>query len=126
MLKVSDFDGEVLLQYYRKKDTFVPYLVYGEKDEQGRQKISAEVRTQRGDKQGVVVAIGKGVIGWSLCDEFDFFDKAKGIHIALGRAMHAKFFLDLEERSLYYENIPQSLEYLADDLYNRSMLYFKD
>ena len=60
--------------------------------------ITEYIRNSRGEKRGVVVAIGKNDssgrayvrIGWSLCNKKDIFDKERGMSIACGRAIKSK------------------------------------
>lgn len=80
-------------------------------------------RDNKGNIQGMVVSIGRNILGWSLCNAADKFDKAKGISIALRRAQKSST-LTLMEKEEYYLQIPQSLLDLAETMINRSKLYF--
>ena len=48
--------------------------------------LTRYVRNDQNQKIGVVVALEKGKIGWSRCQEPDKFDKELGLLIAIGRA----------------------------------------
>lgn len=119
MWTIDDFDGKVLVQYLRKKDKFIPVL---------NKKLDGpdvKINFIKGEKQGVVVAIGNGIIGWSMCDPADVFSKTKGIHIALERANYAST-LSVDELTEFYSKVPQSLEVIAIEMLQRSFSYFKD
>lgn len=45
------------------------------------------VKGDNGHLRGVVVALGREVIGWSACCPKDKFDKKLGLRIASGRAI---------------------------------------
>ena len=97
MIKTENFDKPVLIEYKRK----------------GFKRVS-----------GIMVAIGPGIIGWSLCRYPDVFNKQKGFEIALGRAKRAAE-LALEDGGSYYEKIPFSMIDLAEKMRDRSIKYFK-
>jgi len=44
-------------------------------------------RDKNGHRNGVVVAVDHGVVGWSKCNKKDKFNKELGLRIAEGRAM---------------------------------------
>ena len=81
-------------------------------------------RNQERQKIGVVVALGKGKIGWSSCyqgdeDNWDApppdrFDKVLGLKIALGRAEHGS-----------KKRIPDALLRTVVESYQAAELYFK-
>ena len=52
------------------------------------------VRTDKGKRVGVVVALSSDHIGYSLCNPVDKFDKKKGKFIAERRAETGKDFID--------------------------------
>lgn len=60
--------------------------LFKNKREEDRSMLVKYVRNDKRAKIGVVVAIGKGQVGWSMCHRLDKFDKAKAIKIAKGRA----------------------------------------
>lgn len=101
LLELSDFNGQVLVQYKRKSNKQL---------------------------KGVVVAIGAGIIGWSLCDNKDIFKKDKAIDIALRRALAAKAKLEEGSSNFWncYDKIPQSLFEILEKIEERSDKYFKE
>ena len=44
------------------------------------------VKDKKGNRRGVVFAVGKDCVGWSLCCKRDRFDVNFGVEIADGRA----------------------------------------
>lgn len=117
MLTTNDFDNKVILEYYRDN---------------------------QGNPRGVVVAIGPGIIGWSLCSKYDVFTKEQAKNIALHRAVKAQTLSTLIEdfklydedgnctdeltcskRDLFYEALPQSLFNTFDKVLQRSYIYYK-
>lgn len=80
-------------------------------------------RDNKGNIQGMVVSVGRNILGWSLCNAADKFDKAKGINIALRRAQKSAT-LSLIEKEEYYLQVPQSLLDIAETMLKRSTLYF--
>jgi len=99
MLTLKDFEGQVLVEYKRNS---------------------------RKEPVGVVVAIGRHALGWSLCNALDVFKKQQGLSMALGRALTAGD-LGPEASEVYYdENLPQSLRELKDKVHGRAKLYFKE
>jgi len=97
MIKTENFDKPILIEYKRK----------------GFKRVT-----------GVVVAIGPGIIGWSLCKHPDVFHKQKGFEIALGRAKRVAE-LGPEDETEYYDKMPFSLHDLALKMHERSVKYFK-
>ena len=119
MLTLKDFD-KVLVSYKRKKDRYVPSIF---KDMFGDP--CATVTKVRGEIKGVIVSTGPGIIGWSLCDKKDTFDKAAGLNIALTRAKIAAR-LSLRDRESFYLKVPVTLLDEAEAMMDRSELYFKE
>jgi len=123
MLTLKDFDSKVLVSYLYTPNKLVPKIFY---------KIwgpTAELETIKGQKRGVVVSIGDGIIGWSLCNiksglDGDKFDKAKGIDLALRRAKIASQ-LTYGERRSFYQKVPFSIKELFDMMDLRSQKYFQ-
>lgn len=76
--------------------------------------------------KGVVVAIDKGIIGWSMCDPKDVFSKEQALKIAYGRAEKALELKGTEKISEFYHTVPRSLHSLFDKIFERSVKYFKD
>ena len=62
---------------------------------------------------GVVVALDKWSIGWSLCSKKDKFNKQRALEIAIGRA----------EKSTAV--VPTSIKPVFVKMINRAMRYFK-
>jgi hypothetical protein len=81
-------------------------------------------RKGNGNLKGVVMAIGKGIYGWSMCDPKDQFSKERGLNIAYNRALKASE-LNEEERIKYYSNIPRSLRSLFNKVEERANRYYK-
>lgn len=73
-----------------------------------------------GDPIGVIVAIDRDRIGWSLCNKKDTFDKQIGLRIALNRA---EFYGT--NKSFLLEQIPDSIREEIIEMYTRSEKYFK-
>lgn len=82
-------------------------------------------RNSKQQLRGVVVAIGPDLIGWSLCDKYDVFDKTFGVNAAILRAL-ACASLDKHGQRKYYKECPNSLEDIFKSIKDRSLLYFKD
>ena len=117
MLTLNDFN-KVLVEYQREKDKMVPLIentILGPR---------AYIDIVRGKRVGVVVAIGDGVLGWSLCNSKDEFDKEKGLSIALHRAHYAGS-LSIRGREEIYQKVPDSLIELFEKVNERSSRYFK-
>lgn len=117
MLTLNDFN-KVLVEYQREKDKMVPLIentILGPR---------AYIDIVRGKRVGVVVAIGDGVLGWSLCNSKDEFDKEKGLSIALHRAHYAGS-LSIRGREEIYQKVPDSLIELFKKVNERSSRYFK-
>ncbi len=81
-------------------------------------------RKDNGNLKGVVMAMGKGIYGWSMCDPKDQFSKERGLNIAYNRALKASE-LDEEERTEYYSTIPRSLHSLFNKIEERASRYYK-
>ena len=87
--------------------------------------LTRYVRDENNQKIGVVVAMGRGKIGWSACyqgDEEDWdappadkFDKALGLKIAIGRAERGS-----------RKRIPDALLRTVVESYKAAELYFKE
>ncbi len=73
-----------------------------------------------GDPIGVIVAIGKNRVGWSLCCPRDKFDKEYGQMIAVRRA---EAYGTDKERT--FRNAPYSIRTDIQKMYERSQKYFK-
>jgi len=97
-MELSDVNGKVLIEYKRKS----------------RRRPTA-----------TMVAIGPGIIGWSICDNRDTFNKKIGLRIALERANKA-YEMDLDEFEDYLKAIPSTLQSLAAKIIDRSFLYYKN
>ena len=118
MLSLKSFP-KALVQYARTKSKVIPVLV--QTDSIG---YDGYAQFEGGKKFGVVVAIDRDVLGWSLCNKRDSFDKDKGLAIALGRAALVSE-MTTAERSEYYEQIPQSLVKVFEEMKERSRKYFQ-
>jgi hypothetical protein len=82
------------------------------------------VRDKHGHKRGVVCAIGRDYIGWSLCNRSmgDRFNKELGLKIAEGRASKVYIINDPREWS---ETIPPSAWPSFKRMIERAKKYFK-
>jgi hypothetical protein len=72
------------------------------------------VKDNKGHRIGCVVAIEKGMIGYSLCCKRDKFSKELGLQIATQRAKLNRI-----------NAIPHSIQDDYNKMYRRSILYFK-
>lgn len=75
--------------------------------------------------RGVVVAVDREAVGWSLCHDNDEFSKKKGINMAIGRARRSQTLEKPEKIEAFYNSIPQSLTELYNKMTERSIRYFK-
>ena len=133
MLTLKDFK-KVLVSYYRKPDKYATKLIIYQGIDTDGSSIAipqAILTYEKGEKKGVLVAIGPGIIGWSLCNtgagcywKLDVFDKELGLHIALSRA-EAVSKMSTIEKAEYYENIPSSLQEKFAEMVDRSYKYFQ-
>lgn len=85
-------------------------------------------RKDDGNLKGVVVATGKGILGWSMCNPKDIFNKEKGLDIAYRRAEKAERLDASNPIKLlaFYDRVPRTLSDLFEKIYDRSIKYFKD
>ena len=133
MLTLKDYK-KALVSYYRNPDKFGAKLItYQSMDTDGSPiTIPQAVLTyEKGKKKGVLVAIGPGIVGWSLCNtnagyywEKDVFDKKLGLHIALSRAETVSKMSGTEKIE-YYENVPSSMQEKFAEMVDRSYKYFQ-
>ena len=133
MLTLKDFK-KVLVSYYRKPDKYAAKLIIYQGIDTDGSSIAipqAILTYEKGEKKGVLVAIGPGIIGWSLCNsgakyywELDVFDKKLGLHIALSRAEAASKMSTIEKAE-YYDNVPSSMQESFEEMLNRSYRYFQ-
>lgn len=72
------------------------------------------------DPIGVIVAIAKNKVGWSLCSSRDKFDKERGKMIAQRRA--EAYGTDLDKT---FESAPYSIRLDIQKMCERSQKYFK-
>lgn len=119
MLKIKDF-SKVLIEYKRTPDRLTSYVG---KDEEGRP--IAKLQHVRGKIRGIVVAIDRNIIGWSLCDKKDKFDLEYGLSLALRRAQIAKG-LPPRNRARFYQTIPTTMLPLFNSMDDRSERYFTE
>lgn len=133
MLTLKDFD-KVLVSYLYSPDTYKAVLVTKIDELTGKKTVTAEVKTIKGEKRGIVVAVNKNSFGWALCTKSrtwqngyqnDIFDKNKGLGIALSRADKASC-LDAEECFEFYNKVPFSLLDIFNKMKERAEIYFKD
>lgn len=134
MLTIKDFE-HVLVSYFSKPDKLVAKINM-KKDVDGNPVPVPCLEVKKGEKKGVLVAIGPGIIGWSKCNtsegynaygEYhyaDDFDRARGLDIALGRAQRAAL-LDPTEREMFYSKVPHSMEEAFEEIKGRSYAYFQ-
>ena len=107
----KDFEGKALIQYYREKA--VEVII--ENDKTGE----LELTLCKGAPRGVMMALENGIIGWSLCNKLDTFNREKGLDIAYRRALKSM------EDPEYDLKVPQSLQNLAEEMLCRSSIYYK-
>ena len=119
MLQLSNFkDSGVLVQYKRGKSQLTSYI---STTEDGRKE--AKLHKVKGKIRGVVVAIGPGIIGWSLCSKKDEYNHELGIHIALRRASINE--VSGESIETLINKIPSTLHEEVLQIYERSLKYFQ-
>ena len=110
--------NKVLIEYlYDTK--LVPYIEY---NKLGGPR--ADIRTIK-TAIGVVVAIGPSIMGWSLCDKKDTFNKAKALELALLRADVVACIPEEALEDFYLHAVPFSLGDLLLRVNERSLKYFK-
>ena len=74
----------------------------------------------KGKPFGVVVAIDKETIGYSICNPKDRWNKKRGIEIAVGRAMKSKdFILNMKMPQKIFEKV----EEVMDEIFEKSKIY---
>lgn len=79
-------------------------------------------------KKGVIIAIDRGIIGWSMCDPKDQFSKHEALRIAFERALKSYRLYNEEGKAKlmeYYGRIPRSMADLAIKILKRSEAYYK-
>jgi len=77
------------------------------------------LKNKHGHRKGVVVSTGRGLVGFSLCQKGDVFNKDLAFKIAVGRSENP--------RSLIYESsIPISIKDEVFSMIERSFRYYKE
>lgn len=73
------------------------------------------VRGKRRRPVGVVVALDKNKIGWSLCSKLDKWDKKTGIRLAIGRAFLNPITAQVPQtiQRVYFTMIDRASKYFA-------------
>ena len=71
------------------------------------------IRNRKGEKIGVVVALNKWSVGYSLCKKGDRFDKQLGLEIAVGRAEYSTTL------------VPRTVKHIFEKMAIRANRYFK-
>lgn len=120
MLTLQSVEGKVLVEYHHAKDIKIPVFIINEATDG---KFIKGYQIQRGPIRGMVVAIDDGVIGWSLCNKKDIFNKEIAIDMAMKRAIIASK-LSLKSRNNFYSRIPFSLNDEFLRMEERSEKYF--
>lgn len=126
-LKLTDF-SKVLVAYYYEPDQLRSAIKYTENGPE------AILEVVKGEKRGVVVSLGEGIFGWSMCktkpsytsrgwEDADTFNKEVGLSIALNRANIASA-LDVDGRASFYEKIPFTLAETFNEMVFRASKYF--
>lgn len=100
----------MLIKYIRTPKKEVPTLKGGQ----------IVIKHIGNDPIGIIVAIDKCFVGWSLCNPSDKFDKDLGKSIAINRALHYGDNLDP-----VLTGCPNRIKQDIKDMYERSKLYFK-
>ena len=83
-------------------------------------RCGARIIETGGDPIGVIVAIDKNKVGWSLCSPRDKFNKERGKMVAQRRA--EAYGTDSQK---VFENAPYSIILDIQKMYERSQKYFK-
>ena len=83
-------------------------------------RCGARIIETGGDPIGVIVAIDKNKVGWSLCSPRDKCNKERGKMIAQMRA--EAYGTDLDKT---FESAPYSIRLDIQKMYERSQKYFK-
>lgn len=118
MLKLSDFE-KPLVAYKRKPSKIKAYVGISENGTEYVPKL----QYVKGEIIGIVVSLGYGIIGWSLCNKKDCFNFELGMDKALKRALIAAS-LNNRNRSSFYANVPTTLIQLFQDMEERSMYFY--
>lgn len=87
--------------------------------------IKQYYRTKNGNPRGLIIALDKGIYGWSLCSKKDVFNKKVGTSIAMGRAQKAALLSDDERFDYYQYSVPNSMWELFTEINKRAYKYFK-
>ena len=74
------------------------------------------VRDRNGHPLGVVCALGKKDIGWSLCNKKDRFNKDFGLKIASARAVRSR---------IKRKDIPRRIIPILEKMEERAKRYYK-
>lgn len=77
----------------------------------------------KGQPVGVVAAVGKGKVGWSLCCKTDRWDPEVGKAIAIGRAVMLSEASDVE-RMAAYMRCPDTVAIPVAEMHGVSQNYF--
>lgn len=83
-------------------------------------KLVKYIREENGQPRGVVVALGRDKVGWSVCNPRDQFDKQLGRKIAVGRA--------LEGSGTPIPRVGRKRDYVREtlnEMHERAQRYFK-
>ena len=91
------------------------------------------VRDRKNRKVGVVIAYrtdeGNIMLGWSLCNKKDKFDKTIALNKATQRAKHIGVFQKIGNRIWSYnmeDNVPRSITNTFINVSERAKRYYKD
>ena len=111
--------NKILIEYLYKEDKLVPYIDYTKLGPE------AKINVIKGEPYGVVVAINASVMGWSLCNKADKFDKVKALELAIARAKIVSYIEHDCLEDFYASEVPFSLNDLILKMNARSIKYFK-
>lgn len=120
MKTLKEFE-KPLVSYIYNPGELVAYIDY---------KLSgpvARIKENPAEKKGILIAIGPGIVGWSLCRSgkiFDKFNKEVGIDIALKKAVIASKLTTLQ-RDSFYGKVPRSISEEFERMMERSYKYYK-
>lgn len=124
-METKDF-GKVLLQYINTPDKVTAYVDYSTGIP------VAKLKVVKGKRIGVVVSVGHGIMGWSLCNETkeiegkkDVYNQKLAMKIALNRANHAAYLEEDDLEDYYENNLPYSIGDTFMRVYQRSLKYFQ-
>lgn len=104
----------MLIKYIKTPEHFIPKVRINDG------KPEAYFVKKGGEPTGIIVALAKNKVGWSLCSKKDVFRRAMGKTIAIGRAEYYG-----TNKTQLLSEIPDSIRQEVLDMYERSEKYYK-